>query len=444
MTRPTYWILLLATVGSAEACGGGSSALSCQSGEFYRDGQPFDSCDQCPSSDCGFESDTTDLCTYSNGIQQCTTSGTVTVHCGSERATVDIVDDVWSCGGGGGGGSSGSAGSAMPGTGATGGAAGAGGSAGASDIFANCTFPTTGIAPTVGTAPTRNNSADLSGPVVGNIPFDPSTMRRTLPVNVETAPEGLHVGAAYLTRTDSSETAYLTIPVTNSGSSEYCFIEANPLQYLSGDGTSLTDPTHLTFLEGSVGLLSFGGGYTDTCLAPGESGYLIDIQLSSDGPFFSDTASIQLALSSSSTGTVPGAALVPQSYDIGTCSGLRSLRVTSLDTGTSTATVDDTVVPSEPAIFLDEQALPSGWTFVENDQPETVLSGGTVSSFAIVSATPAVTRAQFFIGFGPPTVASTTTNSVATKLQQVRSRRLDLAARWRAAAGRISPSLPRP
>ena len=53
--------------------------------------------------------------------RECTSNGTETAHCGSERATIDIIDDVPSCDGASSGGSSGSGGGAMPGTGDAGG-----------------------------------------------------------------------------------------------------------------------------------------------------------------------------------------------------------------------------------------------------------------------------------------------------------------------------------
>jgi len=81
----------------------------------------FVDCSQCPSSDCGLDANITEVCTYPNGVQQCTSNGTETAHCGSERATIDIIDDVPSCDGASSGGSSGSGGGAMPGTGDAGG-----------------------------------------------------------------------------------------------------------------------------------------------------------------------------------------------------------------------------------------------------------------------------------------------------------------------------------
>ena len=90
-------ILLVAAVAVASC---GDSGLTCKSGDFYLDGDKFTSCSQCSSSDCGFESNVSETCTYPGGVQRCTvSSGTVTAHCAGETATVVISNGVYSCGG---------------------------------------------------------------------------------------------------------------------------------------------------------------------------------------------------------------------------------------------------------------------------------------------------------------------------------------------------------
>src|SRR4029079_13970197 len=93
--------MLLVAAGFAASCGGGgASGLRCKGGDFYLGADEFTDCAQCPSSDCAFEGNVSQVCTYPNGVQHCTiTSGTVTAHCGAQRATVTISDDVYSCAG---------------------------------------------------------------------------------------------------------------------------------------------------------------------------------------------------------------------------------------------------------------------------------------------------------------------------------------------------------
>ena len=130
-----------------------------------------------------------------------------------------ILPFVWSmclttaaaCGGGGGSGGHGGAGGMVGvgslGGGGAGGMAGPGGAGGttggvagavgAVDPFASCVWDLGSGTTEAGPAPTGNNSADLSGAVLGDIAFDRATMRRAIPVQVTTALTGfVEIGRA--------------------------------------------------------------------------------------------------------------------------------------------------------------------------------------------------------------------------------------------------------
>lgn len=81
------------------SCDGEESGLYCKDGSFYLDGEAFESCAQCPSSDgCGFRSNVQQVCSYPNGVQQCrVTSGTVVASCNGQTATLKIENGRGVC-----------------------------------------------------------------------------------------------------------------------------------------------------------------------------------------------------------------------------------------------------------------------------------------------------------------------------------------------------------
>ena len=306
-------------------------------------------------------------------------------------------------GGGGGGAGGGAAGAAAATGGAGAGTAGAGGAA--SDPLADCTWALGTGAEIAGPAPTRDNSADLRGPALGDVPFAASTLRRAVPVKVGTTIAGLQIGQAYLTRSSStSEAVDLTIPVTNAGTDYPCFIKATTFHYLSTTGAILNVPTDSNYLSGSVGDLG-GGIYSHTCLGPGETGYFINGQDTPGMPYFSGTTTIEVDLSFA-PGMAPGGHLTPKQYDLGTCAGIRTVRVAAVNDGTSTITVAPHGLGFGPAVLLDADGLPAGWIYLEDHQTAQLAPGETTYFFTDLADVPAVTRVQFFLDFDPSATAA--------------------------------------
>jgi hypothetical protein len=324
------------------------------------------------------------------------------------------------------------------------GATGAGGAAGSGSVGGpggDC-FSNVGSSTLVaGPPPTENNSADLRGLTLGATTFDASAMRRMVPVTVGTPLAGLQVGPAYLTRSSTaSETAYLTVAVSNTGTQRPCFIQAMPLQYLNG-AQLLNDATHSSYVSGAVGDVGFGIS-TDTCLGPGESGYFIDIQLDSSGTaFFSSTTSIEMSLASDSTGTVPAGRLRPTGYEVGACAPMRSLRLTAVNDGSAAVDVAQSGVGLSPVILLDAGALPAGWLYLQNNTSSEVAAGAMLSIDVMVTGAPAVDRARFFMEFTAVATtaaleAAPTPAALTSRVADVRAARQALLERWRSALPR--------
>jgi len=284
------------------------------------------------------------------------------------------------------------------GAGAVGAGGGAGGGGGvSSDPFASCTWTLGTGKAFAGSPPTGNNSADLQGPALGDVPFTASTARRAVPVKVGTTLAGLTVGQAYLTRNTSTADTDVTIPVTNGGTDYPCFVTAHSLHYLSTAGTILYSADDPIYLSGSVGDLGVTF-YTNTCLAPGETGYLLDIQSAAS---FSGAASVELDLAASSSGKQPTGHLNPTQYEIGTCGATRYLRLTAMNSGRTTISVGADVRYG-PGVLLDADGLPAGWILLEDDPAAQLRPGETAYFLTDLPDVAAVTRARFFVNFDPP------------------------------------------
>lgn len=107
---------------------------------------------------------------------------------------------------------------------------------------------------------------------------------------------------AYVTRsTTSSNYVSFIIPITNASDFVRCFVSV-----LSGQAASYT---LFAYVTGSVGYS--GTIYTDTCLSPSETGYLIDI---TNTVSYADVTSIALTLGAQEGMTISTVQVMPQSY----------------------------------------------------------------------------------------------------------------------------------
>lgn len=303
------------------------------------------------------------------------------------------------------------------------------------DPYASCTWNLGTGAQAAGPAPAQDDSADLEGAVIGTQAFDATQERRVVTVNVTTPLPGLTLGQAYLTRlSPTDETAYLTIPAAYSGTGTPCFIEATNVVWMSATGQKLNSVSNI-YLDGSVGAASSTID-TDTCVAPGDSGYFIAIESQSGtAPLYSAVDSISLSLQSTTVGNAPAAKLTPTRYDVGTCSDTRTLRVEAT-IGGGTAAVGQAKSPGSlgPVVYLDSSGLPAGWTFVHQNQPANFVAGSTTSFYADLPFDPAVSRAQFFLPFDPPdAMFMSLPGFVAKAMDDVLVSRVALLQRWGAA-----------
>jgi hypothetical protein len=183
-------------------------------------------------------------------------------------------------------------------------------------------------------------------------------LRKKVPLTLNGGDTEFAIGDGYLfTEADVPQYAYLAVPVTNLGTTMHCFVAITPSTYQWNTAQGNPPVELMTpYATGSVGDVG-SGIYTSSCLAPGETGFILDIEHSTDdSDLFTPTLGITMALESSFDGTPPAAALVPQSYT--DTSG--TLTVSFQNVGTGAANID----ASGPYLLLDSGGLPTTFGYL--------------------------------------------------------------------------------
>ena len=223
---------------------------------------------------------------------------------------------------------------------------------------------TAGWAPTA----TTDNAATISGGSTGMC-SGVTLLRKKIPLTLSAGGADFAIGDGYLF-TDASTPQFVdfAVPVRNLGSTMNCFVHVSTGSY-EWNTSQGSAPVELLqpYVTGSVGDVG-SGIYSQSCLAPGETGILVDLEQSTDGSdLFTPMTSIALALETPLDGTAPPAALVPQSYaDSG-----GALTVTFLNVGTGAGDIDNL----GSYLVMDSGGLPTAWGFL-NELPQGLLDVG--------------------------------------------------------------------
>ena len=162
---------------------------------------------------------------------------------------------------------------------------------------------------------TSNNSAILTGDVIGSATTSNSLLSKPLSISLLNSNNNFSLGTPMAGRSDSStETIYWTIPVTNISSIVRCFIKADTIKFYDNHNYLIADNTG-TYISGSVGKKY---GNTSTCLAPSESGYFSGIETAysnSSKNLFSLVNKVEIkSLESSSGYTINPIKVIPVDY----------------------------------------------------------------------------------------------------------------------------------
>jgi len=282
-----------------------------------------------------------------------------------------------------------------------------------------------GASPPAGWAPTAttNDATTISGGMTGTC--SSTAERKQVPVTLSAGADQFALGDGYLLAdTFDPYYVYFVVPVRNLGSTRHCFvgITDGSYQWSTASGSA---PVALmnSYVTGSVGEVSPTGLYTETCLAPGETGILFDIEMSTDqSDLFTPTVQIAMALNTSFDGTAPPAALVPQSYS--DANGM--LTVAFKNVGTGQAEINR----SGPYVLLDSGGLPTAWSFLD-EMPSGLLDVGQ-SGTATATPTNCGVSVRPYIIFASPTVASPPAgvgSALAAAAQSARAWRAGLGAK---------------
>ena len=192
-------------------------------------------------------------------------------------------------------------------------------------------------------------------------------LRKTVPLTLSAGGADFAVGDGYLfSDTLIPQFAYFAVPVRNLGPTMHCFVHvsAGSYQWNTSQGSAPVDLGQ-PYLTGSVGDVG-SGIYSQACLAPGETGLMVDLEQSTDGSdLFTPTTSIMLALETPLDGTTPAAALVPQSYT----DTAGALTVTFLNVGTGEGDIDNNL---GSYLVMDTGGLPTAWGLL-NELPQGLL-----------------------------------------------------------------------
>ena len=182
-----------------------------------------------------------------------------------------------------------------------------------------------------------NNTAVLTGAPVGSGNSPNDVLRKPLSVNVTGPGSAWPVKRAFVLRaTATTESVSVVVEVSNAGRSGRCLIRASDLELKDAAGTTLKVAA-TAFVQGSVGDLGNSRNpiVTDTCLAPGETGFLVELYTASPGErLFSQAESLvfRWADASSTLPLMPKARLTPTRYDV-TPTGAVSVAFTNTGTG---------------------------------------------------------------------------------------------------------------
>lgn len=211
-----------------------------------------------------------------------------------------------------------------------------------------------------------NNSGVISGAQIGTGQFNQDDLHALLPVNLLSVHPALTLGQAYISRdTVGSPIVRWMASVKNTGDEALSGVNAGGLTYLDLAGQPMVVAGATTImLTGSIGVTSLG--YDSSCLAPGETGWL----LGSSVVDFDEIGSIRLSYlaDGGESPDNPEAKIGPVEYEI--ASNVLDVEISN------TGSWAGQVVDGSKVMLLDIDGMPLYWQslFTESGETETVES----------------------------------------------------------------------
>jgi hypothetical protein len=156
--------------------------------------------------------------------------------------------------------------------------------------------------------PDTNNAAFVIDPaVIGDAPL----VRKTVPVVTTEGHPDFAIGESYAVPS-AGDGLKLLVPITNVGAVDHCLVALRDIVYLDASGNQVGAVNGNSFIQGAIRVLSNFGMSTDSCLGPGETGWVLAY-----GSSYDSIASVQAALRASNEPVAsPGLRVHPVSYSV--------------------------------------------------------------------------------------------------------------------------------
>jgi hypothetical protein len=208
----------------------------------------------------------------------------------------------------------------------------------------------------------KNNSAVLTGSLMGDNTEDLEVVWKTGDLIIENPSTEFSIDQVYFSRSASySSYTYWILPVKNISANSHAFVKATGIQYLDdNDNMIYEDVSNYNYVNGSCG--ESGNITTTTFLKSGETGYFLGIDLVD----FDQVKKIRILgiEKSSSEFTYSSINVIPISYVVSD----NTLNVTIKNNGSQTV-----YVSISPFLQLDNLYRPLGWRYLTYDIDYTIL-----------------------------------------------------------------------
>ena len=206
---------------------------------------------------------------------------------------------------------------------------------------------------------TSNNSARLTGDIIGNGEEELSDLVKSVEVSFVTVSPDFLIGSATVSRSSSSSNqSFSIVPIKNVSGELKCNIKVNDISYLNLDD-DLIIPTISGSgprVTGSSYELIATGIEINSCLDSDETGYLLDLE----SGIYNDLITIQYGniVSSNSKNISSNNKAIPTGYTVNESGDI--LTVTVENQGLNTITV----LSGSKYILLDSDGVPLTWGFL--------------------------------------------------------------------------------
>lgn len=162
-----------------------------------------------------------------------------------------------------------------------------------------------------------NNSARLNGPVLGNGSSSDENIHKQLLITKSSSNSELLLKQVYAIRTTSSLIEIVGI-VQNTSQQSRCGASIDGMETRKTDGQPTAEqPSSLSFIDGSSGLLPTISSYTTGCLKPNEIAYFSSLsRVSYDEVAEFNFDTLEFGFTPSTSVTIPSVSVLPLSYSV--------------------------------------------------------------------------------------------------------------------------------